>query len=124
MLVPLVLTLYLSVFDEPLIIFPPRGYTLHWFAAVLPNFGGAIATSLQLAVFSVAGSLALGVPAGIGLSRYRFSRPGLISTLLIAPLTVPGIALGLAIYVFLVLVEEQTGRRSPARSSGWSAAIC
>ena len=106
--VPLLLTLYLSFFDEKLILFPPRGYTLAWYPAILPNFGAAIAISLELALGSVAGSLLLGVPAGIALSRYRFRGAGFISTLLLAPLTVPGIALGLAIYLFLVLIETVT----------------
>ena len=44
--VPLLLTLYLSVFDEKLILFPPHGYTLSWYPAILPNFGDAIVTSL------------------------------------------------------------------------------
>ena len=107
--VPLILTLYLSVFDEKLILFPPRGYTLDWYPAILPNFGSAILTSLELGVASVIGSLLLGVPAGIGLARHRFRGRGVIATLLLAPLTVPGIALGLAIYVALVAVDEQLG---------------
>jgi len=107
--VPLILTLYLSVFDEKLILFPPRGYTLDWYPAILPNFGSAILTSLELGVASVIGSLLLGVPAGIGLARHRFRGRGIVATLLLAPLTVPGIALGLAIYVALVAVDEQLG---------------
>jgi putative spermidine/putrescine transport system permease protein len=107
--VPLVLTLYLSVFDEKLILFPPRGYTLGWYPAILPNFGSAILTSLELGAASVVGSLLLGVPAGIGLARHRFRGRGVISTLLLAPLTVPGIALGLAIYVGLIAIDEQLG---------------
>jgi putative spermidine/putrescine transport system permease protein len=106
-IVPLLLTIYLSLFDEKLILFPPRGYTLDWYSAIVPNFGGAIVTSLQLGVLAVLGSLALGVPAGIGLARHRFRGRGVISTLLLAPLTVPGIALGLAIYVALVALDEQ-----------------
>ncbi|HME21043.1 MAG TPA: ABC transporter permease [Acetobacteraceae bacterium] len=107
--VPLLLTLYLSLFDEKLILFPPRGYTLAWYPAIVPNFGKAIVTSLELGVLSVAGSLALGIPAGIGLARHRFRGRGAIATLLLAPLTVPGIALGLAIYVSLVAIDEQLG---------------
>ncbi|HKM65343.1 MAG TPA: ABC transporter permease subunit [Acidisphaera sp.] len=107
--VPLVLTVYLSVFNEQLITFPPRGYTLSWYPAIAPNFGSAIVISLELAVGAVAGSLLLGLPAGIALSRYRFPAKGIVSTLLLAPLTVPGIALGLAIYLFLVLIEIATG---------------
>jgi putative spermidine/putrescine transport system permease protein len=107
--VPLLLTLYLSLFDEKLILFPPRGYTLTWYAAIVPNFGAAVVTSLKLGVVSVAGSLLLGIPAGIGLARHRFRGRGVISMLLLAPLTMPGIALGLAIYVALVAVDEQLG---------------
>src|SRR5580658_3890327 len=87
--VPLLLTLYLSVFDEKLILFPPRGYTLSWYVAILPNFGGSVAITLELAAASTVGSLLLGVPAGIALSRYRFRGSGLLSALLLAPLTVP-----------------------------------
>ncbi len=108
-IVPLLLTLYLSLFDEKLILFPPRGYTLSWYSAIAPNFGGPVITSLKLGAFSVIGSLALGIPAGIGLSRHRFRGRGAISMLLLAPLTVPGIALGLAIYVALVAMDEQLG---------------
>ncbi|HET8996941.1 MAG TPA: ABC transporter permease [Acetobacteraceae bacterium] len=107
--VPLLLTLYLSVFDQKLIAFPPPGYTLDWYPAILPNFGDAIVTSLELAIAAVIGSLMLGIPAGIALSRHRFRGRGVISTLLLSPLTVPGIALGLAIYLFLVLIEIWTG---------------
>jgi putative spermidine/putrescine transport system permease protein len=107
--VPLLLTLYLSLFDEKLILFPPRGYTLGWYSAIIPSFGRAILTSLQLGVLSVAGSLLLGIPAGIGLARHRFRGRGAISLLLLAPLTVPGIALGLAAYVALVAIDEQLG---------------
>jgi putative spermidine/putrescine transport system permease protein len=106
--VPMLLTLYLSVFNEKLILFPPRGYTLSWYGAILPNFGGAVAITLELAFASVIGSLLIGVPAGIALSRYRLRGMGIVSALLLAPLTVPGIALGLAIYLFLVLIEIET----------------
>ena len=88
--VPLALTIYLSLFDEKLILFPPRGYTLGWYSAIWPNFGDAITTSLELGAAAVVGSLLLGVPAGIGLSRHRFRGRSIISTLLLAPLTVPG----------------------------------
>src|SRR5262249_13029045 len=98
-IVPLLLTLYLSLFDEKLILFPPRGYTLGWYAAIVPNFGKAVVTSLEIGALAVAGSLLLGIPAGIGLARHRFRGRAAISTLLLAPLTVPGIALGLAIFV-------------------------
>ena len=106
--VPLVLTLYLSVFDETLIVFPPHGYTLRWYAQILPQFGTALRTSALTALAAVCVSLLLGVPAGIGLSRYRFRGREAVSTLLLAPLTIPGVAIGLGIFVLAVLIEERT----------------
>ncbi|HSU04195.1 MAG TPA: ABC transporter permease subunit [Acetobacteraceae bacterium] len=107
--VPLALTIYLSLFDEKLILFPPRGYTLSWYPAIIPNFGGPLLVSAELAIVAVAGSLLLGVPAGIALSRYRARVTGAIAALLLAPITFPGIALSLAIYVFLILIEQHSG---------------
>ncbi len=106
--VPLVLTFYLSVFDETLITFPPHAYTTRWYARILPEFGGALRTSLMVALAAVALALLLGVPAAIGLARRRFRGRGALSTLLLAPLTVPGIAIGLGIYVGAVGIEERT----------------
>ncbi|MBV9813530.1 MAG: ABC transporter permease, partial [Acetobacteraceae bacterium] len=104
---PLVLTLYLSVFDETLIAFPPKGYTLAWYPAILTNFGPAIATSLRVAIAATLLAVLIGAPAGIALSRYRFRGRGAVSTLLLAPLTVPGIAIGLGIYLLAVWGEQQ-----------------
>ena len=120
--VPLLLTLYLSVFDEKLILFPPHAYTLSWYPAIPGTFGAPIWTSLQLGIAAVVGSLLLGVPAGIGLSRHRFRGSGFIATLLLAPLTVPGIALGLAIYIVLVNIDEQAGTELTGSLTGLALA--
>lgn len=106
---PLIFTFYLSVFDETIITFPPRGYTLHWYADILPQFGGALRTSLLVALAAAAISLLLGVPASIGLSRYRFRGRSALSTFLLSPLTIPGIAIGLGIYVLAIQIEEWNG---------------
>ena len=108
---PLVLTLYLSVFDETLIVLSARAaIRSRWYAGILPTFGGALRTSL---VTAGARSLppsasSIGVPAAIALSRNRFRGRDAISTLLLAPLTIPGVAIGLGIYVLAVLIEERT----------------
>jgi len=105
---PMLLTLYLSLFDEQMIVFPPRGYTVAWYARIAGSFGNPIWNSLRIALAAVALSLLIGVPAGIGLSRYRFRGRDTLSIFLLSPLTIPGIAIGLAIYVLAVWIEEQT----------------
>lgn len=106
---PLILTLYLSVFNEKIIVFPPHGYTLSWYGQIMGTFGAAIWTSLRIALAAVALSLLVGVPAGIGLSRHRFRGRDALATFLLSPLTIPGIAVGLAIYVMAIWIEETTG---------------
>lgn len=106
---PLILTVYLSVFNEQMIVFPPHGYTLAWYGQIPDKFGAAIWTSLRIAVAAVVLSLAVGIPAGIGLSRYRFHGRDALATFLLSPLTIPGIAVGLAIYVLAIRIEEITG---------------
>ena len=105
---PLALTLYLSFFNEKLVTFPPRGYTLAWYSRTFTEFGGPFAFSAELAALAVAGSLLIGVPAGIALSRYRNRTTATIGTILLAPIAFPGIALSLAIFVYLVLIEQVT----------------
>ena len=105
---PLLLTVYLSVFDETILSFPPKGYTLSWYAGIMGKFGAPIWTSAKIAAAAVCLALLAGVPAGIGLSRYRFRGRGAMNVLLLAPLTVPGIALGLGIFVFAIFIEEHT----------------
>ena len=106
---PLALTLYLSFFNEKLVSFPPHGYTLSWYAATFGEFGGPLLLSAELALCAVAGSLLLGIPAGIALSRYRNRTTTVIGTILLAPIAFPEIALSLAIFVYLVLIEQMTG---------------
>ncbi len=89
-------------------MFPPHGYTLRWYARILPEFGGALRTSLLTALAAVALSLLAGVPAGIGLAALPLSGRDAIATLLLAPLTMPGVAIGLGIFVLAVMIEERT----------------
>lgn len=107
-LLPLLLTLYLSVFDETILVFPPKGYTLDWYGRIMGTFGLPIWTSLKIALVAVALALLVGVPAGIALARYRFPGREAVNTLLLSPLAVPGVALGLGIFVFAVWVEVGT----------------
>lgn len=106
---PLALTLYLSFFNEKLVTFPPRGYTLSWYSAIFTEFGGPFVFSAELAALAVVGSLLLGVPAGIALSRHRSAATTVAGTILLAPIAFPGIALSLAIFVYLVMIEQATG---------------
>ena len=53
--------------------------------------------------------LAIGVPAAVCLVRGRFIGREAVNNLLLLPLIVPGIVLGIALYVFHVEAEIATG---------------
>ncbi len=110
MAVPLVMTAYISLFRDAVVVFPPSGYSVSWYARILefPRFGDALGTSLRIAAMATLGSLALGIPASLALVRYRFVGRGLLNVLLLSPLTVPGVVIGLSIYVLVVETEIAT----------------
>lgn len=110
-LTPLVFVTWLAFFRQEIPSFPPEGYSLRWFQAIPGNdrFVSGFLLSLELAVVATAIGLSLGLPAALCLARLRFTGREVLSSLLLLPLVVPGIVLGIALYVFHVEVELATG---------------
>ena len=109
-LTPIFFVCWLSFFANEIVTFPPRGYTLRWFAHIFDqnNFVSGFLTSLQVGVAAMIGGLVLGVPASLVLARRNFPGREAINTLLVMPLVVPGVVAGTAIYVFQIEVELAT----------------
>src|SRR5438094_9359945 len=101
-LLPLVLVSWLSFFRDEVVVFPPSGYTLRWFRAILDqrNFVDGFVTSLEVGVFAMLAGLALGVPASFCLAGYQFPGRESIGVVRLTTLVVPGVVAGRAIYVF------------------------
>jgi len=110
-LTPLVFVTWLAFFRQEIPSFPPEGYSLRWFQAVAGNdrFVSGFILSLQVALTATGIGLCLGLPAALCLSRVRFRGREALSNLLLFPLVVPGIVLGIALYVAHVEVELATG---------------
>jgi len=110
-LTPLVFVAWLAFFRQEIPSFPPEGYSLQWFKAIADNdrFVSGFLLSLEVALIATGIGLCLGVPAAFCLARLRFKGREALSSLLLLPLVVPGIALGIALYVSHVEVELATG---------------
>jgi putative spermidine/putrescine transport system permease protein len=106
-MIPLAMTAAMSVFRDAVVVFPPTGYTLSWYGRIaeFPKFGQALSTSLRVSAMATVLALAIGIPASLALVRYRFPGRSLLNVLLLSPLTVPGVVIGLAIYVLVVEAE-------------------
>ncbi|MCG8350163.1 MAG: ABC transporter permease [Chloroflexales bacterium] len=123
-LIPVVFVVWISFFSNQIISFPAQGYTLRWYANIWLQraFADGFRLSLQVAVLSMFGGLLVGVPAALGLVRYRFPGREALNTLLLSPLVVPGIVAGIALFVFLVRIGELLGVRLTATIPGLALA--
>jgi putative spermidine/putrescine transport system permease protein len=106
-LLPLVFVTWLAFFKQEIPSFPPEGYTLRWFAAILTQKAiiDGFVTSCEVGVAATLIGVLLGVPAALGLVRHQTWWSGGASTVLLLPLVVPAIVLGTAIYVAEVEAE-------------------
>jgi putative spermidine/putrescine transport system permease protein len=106
---PLVLPFVLSVSDTPFVVFPPKGFTLAWYAKVLaePDFTESFSFSVLLSTSAAIGAVLLGTPTAIGLVRLRFPGRGLVQGLILAPLIFPTLVTGIALLrLFITLGSE------------------
>ncbi len=112
-LMPLLSVTWLSFYSQEIPSFPPQGYSLRWYASIVGNerFVSGLLLSIELGVSATAIGLAVGVPAALCLSRFRFPGREALNNLLLLPLMVPGVVLGTALYVFHVEAEIATEGR-------------
>lgn len=89
------------------IVFPPQGLSLKWYFEIVkrPQFAEAALVSLWVAIVAATVSTLLGIVAGLVLTRDRFPGRAVVRALFMAPLSVPGLIIGLALLQFLVLLN-------------------
>ena len=103
---PVRVVMAISVTPVAYSIFPPRGFSMRWYLAVLndPQWRDSIRISLLIAVASTVVVTTAGTLAAVGLRRWNSGfRDGLV-TLLMSPLLLPGLITGLAILFFFSLI--------------------
>jgi putative spermidine/putrescine transport system permease protein len=103
LLAPALLVCVISFSAGDFLTFPPPGFSLRWYAALVGNaeLMGALRNSAVLA-FAVSWlALAAGIPAAYAIARLRFPGRDLVAGLLAAPLLLPTLVLGLALLLAL-----------------------
>jgi putative spermidine/putrescine transport system permease protein len=98
-LAPLLVTVAISFETSPFVAFPPRGFTLNWYAQVLvdPEFQRSLLFSTLLALGATTGALSLGVPAAFALTRHQFPGRSAAEAALLSPLIFPVLITGVAL---------------------------
>jgi len=74
-LTPLIFVTWLAFFRQEIPSFPPEGYSLRWFAAILdqPKFVNGFSLSFCVGLLATLIGLALGVPAALCVARLDFT---------------------------------------------------
>lgn len=93
--IPVLVVVGASLTNSSFMSFPPAGLTVKWYghAMLSMELQAALRISLLVAVVVAVVSTLLGLGVSYALERYRFSGKNLVSTLLMAPLTIPMIVL-------------------------------
>lgn len=121
---PVIMIVVTSFFAQQIVSFPPTALTLHWYGNAWgkPEFLRGLLTSLQVALLAAGIGVPIGTAAALAIVRSQFPGRHAISTLLLAPLAVPGVIAGAALYLFYVLAENVLDRDIKATTQGLVAA--
>jgi len=84
--------------------FPPRGWTLRWYAMLVQDDAlvASVVNSLMVAAAAMAIALLLGFPAALALDRASFPGRYAFRRLVLLPLILPGIITGLSLLMLFV----------------------
>src|SRR5262245_32091553 len=105
------LAIYAFNTEEAAFSFPPKGFTLRWFAeaAARDDVLAAIWLSVKIALAATLGAFVLGTLAALALARRTFLGRDLITLAFILPIALPGIITGIALHSAFRLGDEGPG---------------
>tara|TARA_Y100000590_G_scaffold118259_2_gene135286 strand:+ start:6174 stop:7007 length:834 start_codon:yes stop_codon:yes gene_type:complete len=108
LLIPVVIVVLTGLNSGDHLTFPPEGFSTRWIVAFFQSeeFLSAFLFSFGLALIVMVISTILGTMAAIFITRFNFPGINFLRAIFLSPLILPGIVLGLALYVFYI-------------SSGW-----
>jgi putative spermidine/putrescine transport system permease protein len=86
--------------------FPPPGYSLKWYAALIDawQLQFAASNSLKVAAGTTVAAVLLGVAAALAIARSERWTARVLDSLFMSPLVLPALAFGLAALMFFTLV--------------------
>ena len=104
---PLIVIVGASFTTTAYVVFPPQGFTLDWYRALLgrADFVAALQASVILGMLATAGAAVLGIPAAIGLHQAGARGRAVLGGVVMAPLTMPTIVTAVALLQFYYLIE-------------------
>lgn len=108
---PVFVVIPTSFNDSSFLEFPPEQLSLRWYESFFtdPAWVNSALNSLQIGLWVTVLSVLLGTTAALAMVRGRYPLRAVVSAMVVAPILVPYVILGLAVYaVFLELGLTQT----------------
>jgi putative spermidine/putrescine transport system permease protein len=104
LLLPVAVVVLAGLNAGDFLTFPPQGLSLRWVQAFLTSamFIGSFLWSFALAVLAGVTSTVLGTMTSLVLTRHEFPGRGLLSALFLSPIMLPGLVIGLGLYIYYV----------------------
>jgi len=106
LIAPSVIVLLTSFTASPSLKFPPDGYSLRWYAALVDaeQMQAAAWNSLVVAVWAAAVSVLLGTAGALAIARSAARWARVCDVVFMSPLLLPGLAFGFAALIYVHLV--------------------
>ncbi len=103
---PSLLVVISSFNASDFLTFPPQGWSLRWYSAMVRNWEirQSALLSLKVAALVVVLDVVIGVPAAFPLVRSRFRGRDFLMTFILSPLMLPGIVIGIGLLFFYMLM--------------------
>lgn len=102
LLAPTLVIIPMSFGEDPFLTFPPRGFSLKWYADYFNSADWVRATlfSVKIASLTMLASVALGTAVALAVSRARLPALGFIQFIIVIPMVMPQIAVAVALLLF------------------------
>lgn len=95
LLLPLLIVIIASVTPTAAVTFPPKGFSLKWYANIFNednHFMDGLLKSLQIGLLATLLDVVLGVTAALSVTRHRFPGRNLLLNYFTSPMYVPSVA--------------------------------
>jgi putative spermidine/putrescine transport system permease protein len=109
LLLPIAIVIVTSFSSSPGLVFPPGGFTLHWYKNISPEFIQAMRVSLIVALGTTAIATLVGTPTALGLVRSEIPGKTAITALFLSPLMVSTFVIGVAAFQYTGKIWDITG---------------
>ena len=104
---PVMLTVIVSFNGSFFIEFPPKSFSTEWYAniATIHKIGEATLISFGVAVLAALIATLFGIGAALSLTRLALPAKPAITAFLLSPVTVPIVAIGIALIQFFIMLD-------------------